>query len=142
MAYKSTLAPSISFRFVGGTIPIWWLDFVQQGIQPSSKAKILKDPSVFNSFFTCDPSKILSQPACEGCDACLPGAQQKRSDSLALEIFLRGKRSALRLATKHWTLSNGKTLWAVGRFVLFCPVFGDALKLRRPPWQNLCGMLR
>lgn len=126
MAYKSTLAPSISFRFVGGTIPIWWLDFVQQGIQPSSKAKILKDPSVFNSFFTCDPSKILSQPACEGCDACLPGAQQKRSDSLALEIFLRGKRSALRLATKHWTLSNGKTLWAVGRFVL--PCFRKCLK--------------
>ena len=53
--------------FVGGTIPIWWLDFVQQGIQPSSKAKILKDPSVFNSFFTCDPSKILSQPACDAC---------------------------------------------------------------------------
>lgn len=129
--------------FVGGTIPIWWLDFVQQGIQPSSKAKILKDPSVFNSFFTCDPSKILSQPACDACDACLPGAQQKRSDSLALEIFLRGKRSALRLATKHWTLSNGKTLWAVlFCFVLFCPVFGNALKLRRPPWQNLCGMLR
>ena len=42
MAYKSTLAPSISFRFVGGTIPIWWLDFVQQGIQPSSKSKIEK----------------------------------------------------------------------------------------------------
>lgn len=33
--------------FVGGTILIWWLDFVQQGIQPSSKSKIeKKNPSV------------------------------------------------------------------------------------------------
>ena len=124
--------------FVGGTIPIWWLDFVQQGIQPSSKAKILKDPSVFNSFLHLwsiknpIPTRLRCLSSWSPTEAFwLAGAGNFSSGQKKCPCAWRQNTGLCQMEKPFGPLA-----------VLFCPVFGNALKLRRPPWQNLCGMLR